>query len=838
MSRSFLCLRRENPLRRIAFNLSHHPWFDRAVSVVIVLNSIALALTDFGCYDGDGLPAIERRASDPAVAQPCDSWRNLVVNRSDPIFVAIFTLECVVKVASRGFWGDEHSYLHDPWNRLDFLVVLSGLAEYVLSGQGWVRALRTARVLRPLQALHEFPRLCNLVTSMMMALPALGNVALLMLFVFAVFGILALQLWGATGLMHGRCRLTPVPVRLPPRLGPDAGFPEPYRPRRHDAEVAAQYWSGALPACLPGVANDDAAAWAAAGPQANCTWPIAHADTRLCALAKAPGGRACGVGSGSWQQVCGSNYVVKAAADGLASVWEPATVHERFTAAATMQADWKEERLLWGLGMFDNFARASLSMFQCVTLESWAFISYTVGDAFSHTVSSCYFFALVLVGSWFMVNFTVAVLYQEFLDAELRTATKNAEQRRLALGLSEQAGAGAATGVNSELLGEHDHHHHSALDALDAMSHVKHAKEERRGSVGQIMYDRAHQQLHRAGHGLRRASHVVKNKAMGVWHAVLRSRCVNARTSSPRWQQLAHSAHLERLVVLVIVLNTVTLAMDRAAQPCAEAFALEWANVVFTVLFATEAAIKIGGLSLRGYLADGFNAFDATIVSVSLLELALQPPQATLAASCVAARAGGGFSALRTFRLLRVMRLMKELQGLHALLDVILEMCKQMTPFAALVLLFIFIFALLGMQLFALRFRFRACTDQVVGFELDNVFATTALALAPCTQADNPVSCARAPMARDCFYTERSNFDDLLTAFNAVFQTITGEDWNALMISAHRGAGVLGVLYFITCVMFGYFLLLNLFLAMLLGCFEAIRIRDEESSNATQATEG
>ena len=44
----------------IAFNLSHHPWFDRAVSVVIVLNSIALALTDFGCYDGDGLPAIER----------------------------------------------------------------------------------------------------------------------------------------------------------------------------------------------------------------------------------------------------------------------------------------------------------------------------------------------------------------------------------------------------------------------------------------------------------------------------------------------------------------------------------------------------------------------------------------------------------------------------------------------------------------------------------------------------------------------------------------------------------------------------------------------------------
>ena len=42
------------------------------------------------------------------------------------IFNIVFTFECVVKVIAMGFCG-ERSYLHDPWNVLDFFIVAISL---------------------------------------------------------------------------------------------------------------------------------------------------------------------------------------------------------------------------------------------------------------------------------------------------------------------------------------------------------------------------------------------------------------------------------------------------------------------------------------------------------------------------------------------------------------------------------------------------------------------------------------------------------------------------------------------------------------------------------------
>lgn len=39
------------------------------------------------------------------------------------VFIGIYILEAVIKILARGFIVDEFSFLRDPWNWLDFIVI-------------------------------------------------------------------------------------------------------------------------------------------------------------------------------------------------------------------------------------------------------------------------------------------------------------------------------------------------------------------------------------------------------------------------------------------------------------------------------------------------------------------------------------------------------------------------------------------------------------------------------------------------------------------------------------------------------------------------------------------
>ena len=90
--------------------------FDNAILLLIFLNSIVLAMTDYqsvyisGELKGELSP---------------DSWRNALVDNSDPFFTAAFTVECVLQIIGMGLIFQKRSYLRDPWNWLDFIVVVA-----------------------------------------------------------------------------------------------------------------------------------------------------------------------------------------------------------------------------------------------------------------------------------------------------------------------------------------------------------------------------------------------------------------------------------------------------------------------------------------------------------------------------------------------------------------------------------------------------------------------------------------------------------------------------------------------------------------------------------------
>ena len=106
-----------------------------------------------------------------------------------------------MKLTAFGVWLEERdgTYLRDAWNVMDGAIVLVGILGKALSGTNisWVRALRTMRVLRPLRAvISRVPELRVVVDALLRAsLPGLGNVLLVALLFWLIFGILGMQLF-------------------------------------------------------------------------------------------------------------------------------------------------------------------------------------------------------------------------------------------------------------------------------------------------------------------------------------------------------------------------------------------------------------------------------------------------------------------------------------------------------------------------------------------------------------------------------------------------------------------------------------------------------------------
>lgn len=72
------------------------------------------------------------------------------------IFLAIYTVEMVIKIIAKGFALHKYTYLRNPWNWLDFVVITSGYATMGLP-IGNLAGLRTFRVLRALKTVSIMP---------------------------------------------------------------------------------------------------------------------------------------------------------------------------------------------------------------------------------------------------------------------------------------------------------------------------------------------------------------------------------------------------------------------------------------------------------------------------------------------------------------------------------------------------------------------------------------------------------------------------------------------------------------------------------------------------------
>lgn len=86
-----------------------------------------------------------------------------IFNVAENIFTTLYSIEMIIKIIGMGFVFNKGAYLRDPWNILDFVIVVSSYPSYFQdpnaadSSEGGLKisGLRAFRVMRPLRTISS-----------------------------------------------------------------------------------------------------------------------------------------------------------------------------------------------------------------------------------------------------------------------------------------------------------------------------------------------------------------------------------------------------------------------------------------------------------------------------------------------------------------------------------------------------------------------------------------------------------------------------------------------------------------------------------------------------------
>ena len=120
--------------------------------------------------------------------------------------------------------------------------------------------------------------------------------------------------------------------------------------------------------------------------------------------------------------------------------------------------------------------------------------------------------------------------------------------------------------------------------------------------------------------------------------------------------------------------------------------------------------MKLIGLGFKNYRKDKYNVFDAVIVIVSLTDFAI-----SISGGMNSDDENGILSAFRAMRLLRIIKLTREWKDFQKNLSDFIAGLKEIRNFSLLLFIFIFIMALLGMEMFAYIIAFDVEGNTLLG---------------------------------------------------------------------------------------------------------------------------
>ncbi|NWI35381.1 SCN5A protein, partial [Picathartes gymnocephalus] len=239
-------------------------------------------------------------------------------------------------------------------------------------------------------------------------------------------------------------------------------------------------------------------------------------------------------------------------------------------------------------------------------------------------------------------------------------------------------------------------------------------------------------------------------------------------------------------ITICIVMNTLFMALEHNNMSPTFKFMLKIGNLVFTGIFTAEMILKIIALDPYYYFQQPWNIFDSVIVTLSLIELSFPKHK-----SKKERQKGGTLSVLRSFRLLRVFKLAKSWPTLNTLIKIICNSLGALSNLTLVLAIIIFIFAIVGVQLFG---RYYA------------------------------LNCSK--INKGC--QPRWHMKDFFHSFLVIFRILCGEwietMWDCMVVAEPS----LCLVVFLLVMVIGNLVVLNLFIALLLSSFSADSLQTTE----------
>ncbi|UJR17003.1 hypothetical protein I4U23_003901 [Adineta vaga] len=643
------------------------------------------------------------------------------------VFTIIYTTEALIKCLARGFILGKYTFLRDPWNWLDFIVILLAYVGFFVN-LGNIAVLRTFRVLRALKTVAVVPGLKTIVNALVQSFISLRDVVVLSSFVLSIFALIGLQLY--MGALRQKC----VPTY------------ESFLNTSNFSNIQMSYSS-----YLNQMNNQS-------------YW---YQKDDIFVL--------CGNASGSTK--CPRGYIC---------------LKDR------------GENPDYGYTSFDNYGWAMLGCFRLMTQDYWENLYQLVLSA-AGRYHFFYFVAVIFFGSFYLVNLILAIVARSYLEQQNKAAAENEECERHKLARkNEENQAHDNSHSNTSIQCERKKNEFELVPSTCSIdrSNFDVQNEERKSQrISNVSYsserntfDQVESDINCAlltnvlpVQELDRIDTSSKNvKTTKVYYQSLLSflemYCCKWNCKSTIFHQIQAviayfvlDAFVDLFITICIILNTIFMALDHHGQSENTTRILTTGNYVFTCIFTAESILKIIALTPGKFLKNPWNVFDLIIVTVSLIELGLANVK--------------GLSVLRSFRLLRVFKLAKSWKTLNRLVSIIGKSLADLGNLTLVLIIIIFIFAVMGMQLFGQKYADKFGKDM-----------------------------------------PRWNFFDFFHAFMIVFRVLCGE-WIESMWVCLECAGWPCVPFFLFTFVIGNLVILNSFLALLLTSFGSDVFHDKENED-------
>ncbi|XP_022081221.1 voltage-dependent L-type calcium channel subunit alpha-1D-like [Acanthaster planci] len=259
--------------------------------------------------------------------------------------------------------------------------------------------------------------------------------------------------------------------------------------------------------------------------------------------------------------------------------------------------------------------------------------------------------------------------------------------------------------------------------------------------------------------------------------------------------KIVTSRPFEYLIFVLIMVNTIVLAMKYYDQSDEYSEVLDRVNIVFTAIFLLECILKIIAFKIKNYVRDLWNLFDFVIVVGSIIDIILSEGKA----SQMDSESRFSINFFRLFRVMRLVKLLSKGEGIRTLLWTFIKSFQALPYVALLIVMLFFVYAVIGMQLFG------------------KIALTT----------DGPIN-------------RNNNFQSFVAALLVLFRSATGEAWQQIMLACASSPEAkcdpfvlehqpevgetcgndFAYIYFLTFYSFCSFLVINLFVAVIMDNFD------------------